>query len=323
MLQSLVNRPRHTPSRRSVVSAVPVLAVLCAACGESPAVPSPTDDGEFIRFEVPAGLSPALTSMLEGLPTYIIQARQQNEELLPRNLQYRTQITAKIEMLKNTSLAGEIAIGRRWAELEVTSLDGRAIPLVSIFALEQMRAEAGDGLRAVQSYLPLLERFFDRPFPTPVVRVWYGFVLGNSGGGGVIYTEDRSTYESRTNASRLPHDSILGHELAHSYIGNEGMNQFLELYVYNVARTGSTDPLSWPLTRGWTPGLAANENSAAMLDVYQLVGHDAMARAYRAVYPLRPPYGSPLAPAVIDAFAGQVPLELREMVREKLGRVRF
>jgi hypothetical protein len=60
-----------------------------------------------------------------------------------------------------------------------------------------------------------------------------------------------------------------------------------------------------------------------VLDVYRLIGHDTMTRAYRAIRPLSPPYGSPLSPAVIQAFIAQVPLPQQSQVSEKLARITF
>jgi hypothetical protein len=100
----------------------------------------------------------------------------------------------------------------------------------------------------IASAVPIIEEFMAMPFPVGSVRVWYGFKIGNSGGGGVIYTEDRTTYETRTGPTRLPYDAILCHEASHSYVGNESLTQFLELYAYNVVRTGSADPMSWTFT---------------------------------------------------------------------------
>jgi len=137
------------------------------------------------------------------------------------------------------------------------------------------------------------------------------------------YSEDRTTYEGRTGSNRLPYDAILCHELGHSYIGSESLTQFLELYAYNVIRTGSTDPQAWIFTRGWTPNLPANQDVAAVLDIYRLIGHDAMRRAYRAIYPLRPPYGQPLSQTVIQAFVAQVPVTLQAQVAEKLAKITF
>jgi hypothetical protein len=186
-----------------------------------------------------------------------------------------------------------------------------------------MRSEAALAVMTLDPVIPLLEEFFARPFPTPAIRVWYGFKIGNTGGGGSIFSEDRTTYEIRTGPNRLPYDAILSHELGHSYIGNESLNQFLELYTYNVNRGGSRIPSTWTFVRGWVPGLAANQDVAAVLDVYQLIGYDAMTRAYRAIQPLNPPYGSALSSSVIQTFVAQVLPEHRSQVTDKLGRVTF
>jgi hypothetical protein len=296
---------------------------LIAACGGSSSPTTPTPPTPTSTPTIPTDLAPALTAMLEGLSAYISQALQTNQDLLPRNPQSTSQLQAKIAMLQNPSLAADILNGRRWAEGQATSMNGRVIPVVTVFPVENMRNEATDAVRTLEPVVPLLEGFFDIPFPTPVIRVWYGFVIGNTGGGGVIYSEDRTTYEGRTGPNRLPYDAILCHELGHSYIGNESLTQFLELYAYNVIRTGSTDTQAWIFTRGWAPNLPTNQDLAAVLDIYRLIGHDAMRRAYRAIYPLRPPYGQPLSQAVIQAFVGQVPAALQAQVAEKLAKITF
>ena len=301
-----------------------VLICLLTACqsespapGPGPAPPAPPP------FSVPPGLSPALTSMLQGLPAYLTQALQANQDLLPRNPQSTSYIQAKIGMLQDPALANAIVAASRWVEGQVMSANGRAVPIVCVFPAEAMRAEAVAAARTLEGVLPILESFFDTPFTTAVVRVWYGFVIGNSGGGGVIYTEDRATYESRTPATRLPYDAILGHELGHSYVGNESLNQFLEMYAYNVIRTGSTDPAQWTFTRNWVAGLATNQDSAAVMDIYQLVGHDVLRQSYRAIRPLFPAYGQPLSQAVIQAFVAPVPEPQKAQVSAKLARVMF
>jgi hypothetical protein len=122
---------------------------------------------------------------------------------------------------------------------------------------------------------------------------------------------------TRTNASRKPFDAIEMHELSHSYISNECLNQFLEHYIYNVIATGAVDFASWTYTQNSLPGVAA------LFDIYQLIGPDAMRNAYRAVYPLRPPYGSPLTQAVIQAFLTAVPAEHQAAVTAKLAAIDF
>ena len=57
----------------------------------------------------------------------------------------------------------------------------------------------------------------------------------------------------------VPHDAIIGHELGHTYIGHEGLTQFLEVYVYNLVETGSTEFSGWIWTRGeYVPFAADN-----------------------------------------------------------------
>jgi hypothetical protein len=259
-----------------------------------------------------------MVAMLDALPAYIASALAENQNLIPRNPQSESYLRAKIAMLQDPNLATAIRTERRWVE----STRSR-VPIACVFALGSMANEATMAVTTLESALPPLEDFFATPFPAPAVRVWYGFKLGNTGGGGVIYSEDRTTYEMRTGVTRLPFDAILAHELGHSYIGNESLTQFLELYIYNVIRTGSRVPSEWTFVRGWVPGLGTNQDVAAVLDVAQLIGVDATARAFRAIQPLNPPYGSPLSTAVIQAFVDQVRPEHRAQVTEKLGRVMF
>jgi hypothetical protein len=293
------------------------------ACKSStPSEPSDTPSGS-VTAEIPPGLSPTLTSMLQGLPSYITRTLQEQRDSLPRNPQNATWINAKIALLEKASLYADIVNGRRWIEGQAVSINGGAVPIVILFPLESMRGEGATALSRLDPIIPLLEAFFDVPFPTQTLRVWYGFVVGNSGGGGAIYSEDRTTYESRTPPSRLPFDAILGHEVGHSYIGHESMNQFLELYGYNLTHGSSANLSSWTFTRSWTPGAASNTGIAALLDIFQLVGFETMRSAYRAVYPLRPPYGQALQPAVIDMFTNQVASSQRPAVSEKLNKVGF
>jgi hypothetical protein len=314
-------------NRIRTAAAVLVLASLGPGCGGSRSSTTPTTptspSAPGAPPPLPADLSPSLTAMLQGLSAYIALALQTNEDNLPRNPQIPAQIQAKITMLQNPSLPADIINGRRWAEIGVPSSGGRSVPISTVFALESMRAEAGQALQTLAPVLALLEEFFAQPFPTPAIRLWYGFVIGNSGGGGSISSEDRTTYEARTGSSRLPYDAILCHELGHSYIDNESLTQFLEIYAYNIIRTGATDPLTWSYTRSWTPDGAANQDSAALMDIYKAIGPETMKRAYRAIYPLRPGYGQPLSTDVIQAFVAQVPESLKPSVAAKLAKVTF
>jgi hypothetical protein len=289
--------------------------VLTGCGGSSPSAPTPTP----APIAPPASpLSATVAAMLDALPAYIASALAENQDLLPRNPQSASYIQAKIVMLQDPNLSAAIRNDRRWAE----SANSR-IPIACVFPLESMRSEANLAVTTIEPVVPVLEEFFVKAFPTPAVRIWYGFKIGNTGGGGAIYSEDRTTYEARTGPNRLPFDAILSHELGHSYIGNESLTQFLELYTYNVIRTGSQVPSAWTFVRNWVPGLTTNQDVAAVLDVYQLIGYDAMARAYRAIQPLNPPYGSPLSSTVIQTFVDQVLPEHRSQVTDKLKRVTF
>ena len=77
--------------------------------------------------------------MLDGLSAYISAALAENQDLLPRNPQSAVQLQAKIAMLQNPSLPADIINERRWAEGQVTSINGRIIPIVTVFPLEMMR----------------------------------------------------------------------------------------------------------------------------------------------------------------------------------------
>ena len=305
------------------------LALVVLACGlgcSSPTPttpntpnPSPTPTPVFVPPTLPplpAGLSALMTSMLNSLPAQVTQALTENQQLLPNNPHLTSQLNAKIAMLRSPSILIDIVNGARWVEGQSM---GTSIGLV--FPLEHMRADANDAVSVLTSALPVLEGFMGEPFPAPTVRVWYGFVMGNKGGGGSIYSEERSSYVARVQPNALPYDSILCHELSHSFMANEALNQFLELYVYNSLRGSSTDPSTWTFTRNWTPGLGSNRGITAIMDVYQLIGHDAMRAAYRAVRPLRPAYNSPLSPQVLDAFVSVLPADLRAAVRAKLATI--
>lgn len=297
------------------------LLTATASCGGGNSAPTLPDTPARPVYQVPVGLSPLLTSMYQQLPTVIASSLADLQRDLPNNQHIASYISAKIAMLQRPTLAVEIADGRMFAE--VTSINEGSIAIATLFPEERMRAEAMQTLTVLQQSLPILERFLDTSFPTASIRVWYGFKVGNSGGGGTISSEDRTSYDERTPVSRLPFESILCHELAHSYIGNEILTQFLELYTYNRLHGSTPDLTTWSFTRGYAGPSDANRDVALVLDVYQLLGHDAMARAYKAAYALRPPYGSPLSPAVRQAFVDQAPEELKALVETKLSRITF
>ena len=304
---------------------LPVLAA--AACGGSPSSPGPTPTSTptptptvtVTLPPIPGGVSPQLSAMLTQMPTNFATWRSQQQADLPRNPQNAVYMQAKIAMLGDPELPAAVITNQRWVEGRSSS----GVMVSCVFALDSMRAEADRAVQVVANGLPILEDFMGQPFPTFGLRLWYGFVVGNSGGGGSIYSEDRTTYETRTGPSRLPFDAILSHESGHSYIAHESLTQFLELYVYNVRQSGATSPDAWTFTRGWAPGAASNTGVAAVLDVYQLVGLETMKRGYRAMRALQPPYGQGIPANVINAFVAEVPEPLKAQVADKLGRVGF
>jgi hypothetical protein len=185
-------------------------------------------------------------------------------------------------------------------------------PIAAVFPLESMRVPCAGAISALEGYLPLLTDFFAQPFPTGRLEIWYGFKVGATGGGGSIYILDEETSALvNTNASSTSYSATLAHEASHSYISNEALNQYVEVYLDNVVRGRGTDVLNWDVTRGWTPTTPSTFGVSAVLDIHLVVGFDVMRRAYRAIRPLQPAYGSPLSPAVIAAFVAEVPPEHR------------
>jgi len=304
-------------------SAAVLIALLAPGCG-APAAPS-TANGTPTPAPVsrPSGVNAPVSQMMSDMTNYIARALTDNRNLIPANPQNIGPIQAKVAMLQVPTLRNDIITGRRWAEGLISGANSRTIQVGLVFPVESMRPEAAPTVDVLVRAMPLLESFYGVAWPATNVRVWYGFVVGNSSGGGIIYSEDRGSYEGRTPATRLPFDSILGHELAHAYMGHEGLNQFVELYVFNTLQTGSTDPAAWTMTRNWVPASATNTGVAALLDIYQLVGFETMQKCYRAIYPLRPAYGSPLAQSVKDAFLVPVPDALKAQVAEKLAAITY
>jgi hypothetical protein len=106
-------------------------------------------------------------------------------------------------------------------------------------------------------------------------------------------------------------------------MGHVSLNQFLELYGYNMIHTRFARLESWISVRGYTAGLASNEGLAALPDVCQWIGLDAMIRAYRTIFNLHPPYGVILGAAVRQAFVDQAPESLKTQVADKLNKVTY
>ena len=261
--------------------------------------------------------------MFAGLEAMIADAIAKNEGAIPNNPHNASLLVSKNQMMRQPGFADGIRSNAQYVEGSASARSGRGVPIIAIFAQEHMRADAGSAVRTVEQAFPVLESFVRSHYSFSAAWIWYGFVIGAFGGNGQVYIEDRGTYEARTGQTRLPHEAMLIHEHAHSYVGSEALTQFLEAYVFNFLRTGSERVPDWLLTRQYSPFDSANVDLAALLDVYQMIGADAMSRGYEAILPHKPPYGSPLTESAKQAFAAVVPEEFRSQVLAKLSAVTF
>ena len=269
--------------------------------------------------------SPAVDEVLNTIEQQIAFTLTASRQSLSANPLLFARIQTKITMLEAPNLASAIVSGRRFESATVTSSDARELDVVSVFPLDSMRAGAIEAATAVSAGLPPLEAFMDRALPAAGLRIWYGFALGSSGGGGGLFLEDQGSYQARAHliSSPAPYEALLVHELTHSYIGHESMTQFLELLAYNVVETGSTDIAQWSHKRQYTGPSATNTGVHALLEIRELIGHDAMAVAYRAIYPLRPPYGQLLTAEMKQAFVDAAPADLKPQVAQKVEQIGY
>lgn len=263
-----------------------------------------------------------LQLFLHQLPSWIDSSIEYNQDLLPRNPHLASQIEAKIELLSTPGLEASIMNEALFEEDETTTLDGRSIPVAIVFPADTMRWGAQRDFERLPPTITTLESFIGVPWPHNYVREWYGFRMGHSGGGGSLYMEDRGTYADRG----VPHDVIVSHELGHSYIGHEGLTQFLEVYGYNVVETGTTDLSMWTWTRSiggasYIPFAPGNEGAWALMDIYQLIGPATMGRAYAQIHTIGAPYGVPLSEAARNAFIDEAPEMVREQVADLVLRI--
>lgn len=306
---------------RSLLTAL--VACVVAACSGAAVTSPPTGSSgppPFTTPPLPPGLSPLLESMLLGLGGYINSVQADLRANAPNNPGLSSYYQAKLAMLASPTLIQDMVNAQRWVEGQGATSRG-AVPIAAVFPLENMRVECTDTVRASERYLAILVDYFDEAFPTGALKVWYGFKIGMAGGGGAMYLEDRGTYDQRRSGSSTNFAQTLTHELAHSYIGNEALTQFLELHVYNTDLGLGPDPTTWVQTRGWTPTQSSSFGVTYVLDIAHRVGPDVMRRAFRAIRPLRPAYGQPVSAAVIAAFLAEVPAEHRAYVQERLGQI--
>jgi hypothetical protein len=237
------------------------------------------------------------------------------------NPQANFQLQDKIALLQDTNLPNKIINGGFFAVDYVSSMDGRQLPILAIYPEANMRTEAIQAIQYVKNAIPVLESFMDCPYRMDWVHIWYGFSIGSSGDLTGIFMEDRSPYEWRMSISpaMLPYEPGFYHELAHGYIGHESLTQFLETYVYNVLKTKSYALQDWDnfRDRQTYPG------HAALLDIYQLIGRDSMANAYRTIFRNCTPYGEILSQEGKQAFVDQAPADLKSRVSELASSIKY
>jgi hypothetical protein len=260
-----------------------------------------------------------IDGMLAGIDAFVTLMLQRNRELLPLNPNLSEPIQRKVTLLERPELSSEVVRGR-YLEGAAES-GGRAVPIAVVFAADTMRQRAERAVRELERALPVLETFVGAPLLSSHVRMWYGFRLGSSGGGGSLYMEDQGTYQARRTGDALPYLAIVDHELAHSFIGHESLTQFLELYLYNTTRTGSVDVGAWVHTRSYVPDQATNTGIHAILDIYRILGHDAMSDAFAALHVLRPPYGQLLSEEARAAIIDRAPADRRVEVAALVDRI--
>lgn len=259
--------------------------------------------------------------LLNSLPIIIQSALGRIQNSMALNPQLFAYYQLKIEMLQQPGLEAEIVEGQHHESGAVSSIDGHTLPIGAVFPADTMREGAIESIRVIEAAVAALEDFLAIPFPTSDIRMQYGFVLGGAGGTGSLYVEDRGTYHVRPPGTQLEYDAMIAHEVGHSFYGNEALTQFLELLVHN-RRLGSSDELStWTFTRGWVPARESNQGVHALLDIYQMIGAEGMARAYRAIYPMRPRYGSPLTVEAQQVFVRNAPPHFGAAVAEKAARI--
>ena len=232
-------------------------------------------------------------------------------------------MTARISILKDPDLYNNIINNDFFVVDFVSSINKRQIPIVAAYPIASMRNEAGDAVQIVKSSLPVLEGFMANPFPVDRIFIWYGFAIGSSGGGGEITMEDKTTYQARFKQPMIQYEPILCHELSHSYISHEGLNQFLEIYTYNMIKVNSASFKDWTYLRDYKTWQGTKTGYAALLDVYQLIGLDAMKNAYAIIFRSGAPYGQPLSATNKQVFVDQAPANLKTQVANIVANITY
>ncbi len=245
------------------------------------------------------------------------------EDSLPKNPNTQDIMKARIALLKDPDLRNKI-IGNDFFVVDfVTSVNQRKIPIVAAFLTAGMWSDASDAVQLIKKSLPVQEAFMSNPYPVDKIIIWYGFSIGNSGGGGELTMEDKATYQARWKAPMVQYDPILCHELSHTYIGHEGMNQFIEIYTYNMVKVNSSALKDWTYVRDYNTWTGVKTGYAALLDVYRAIGLDNMKNAYAIIYKNKPPYGQTLSAANKQVFVDQAPANLKSQVAAMVANITY
>ena len=263
---NLPSEPQTTPTQTTASTSTPT----------STPTPNPTPTPTSYN-----ATQEAIDDVISKIESNISWFLSEMEDSLPRNPLNEAQMQEKINMLSEADLAENIVNQGLFVVDFVLSIDGRNMPIVAVFPRDYMRENATNEVYRTKLAIPILENFFDIPLQGNRIHIWYGFIVGNMVGGGSVYTEDRPTYESRFREGMMPYNLFLYLELGHNYIAHESLTQFLEVYLYNLINTESVNFEDWTIHR--TPP----ENwpwITAILDIYQLIGRDAMSEAYKIIY---------------------------------------
>lgn len=265
----------------------------------------------------------AIADVTAVLRNYITNSLASLQRDAPRNPGLAAEFQAKIALLQDPALYDSIVNGAFFLVDSAPSIDGSRVALVAVFPTAEVRAEAWYALQLARLSLSVLEDFMSVPYPTNRITLYYGFVVGSSGGAGLLSLEDKTTYLARWRAGMMPYDPVIVHEVSHAYIGHEGLNQFLEIYAYNTISVRSPSLTEWTFVRDYRTWTGTKTGYASLLDVYQLIGLPAMQRAYQALFELGPAYGQPLPAACKQAFVDQAPDALKAQVQSLVGNITY
>jgi hypothetical protein len=324
--------PAGTPPASTPPAAATTAPTVTTTVPDTPpaATPSATSLPPLSVPPVPAagqGLSPETQTVINGvagsLKNYIANSLVSLQRDAPKNLGLAAQFNTKIAMLQKPSLYDDIVSSGLFLVDSVPSTGGGKVTIAAVFPAAEMRGEAWYALQVAKMSLPVLEDFMSRAYSVSQITIYYGFVIGNTGGTGMLSLEDKTTYQGRWRTGMQPYDPVICHELSHAYISHEGLNQFLEIYIYNMIAVRSSSLESWAYLRDYRTWSGEKTGYAAVLDVYKLIGLPAMQQAYRNIYQLKPPYGQPLSEPCKQAFVDQSPEPLKAQVQSIVAKITY